>query len=620
MQKHLVLLLLISTSIFSQEKSQILFKTETVTISNKNDLEIESFISEKRYIAKSKNVYEYTINISHDSFKEISSIKGTTTTLKNNRTFKLFPYEIREFDASDDNIFKSDVKIKQFTMPSVEDNSTVEFSYKSKFKQPRFLTTFRFQSPLETKTSTLIINCDANIELGFKIFGAHQDKITFTKTTSGNVDTYTWIGTNIPEFEGEENMPSSLNFQPHIIYYIKKYNKNGILDELLNDTENLYDWYNLLIKDINKTDQTNLKNATLDLIKDKTTDLEKAQTIYYWAQKNLHYVAFEEGMGGFIPRDAADVYSKLYGDCKDMANILNEMFKYANLNSSLTWIGTRSKPYTYQDVPTPIVDNHMITNLIIGDKNYFIDATDKYCPFLFPTSMIQGKEALISKTDGFLIEKVPVVNASKNIKSIQLDLKIEGNDLKGTVHSTIDGYSKSDLLNLLSIYPQKQNEIWKDVINGSNPKLILDPISLLKNEYNLQPATATFDLQHEGAIKNVSNKLLLKPILIFPLKNLLIDLEKRKYPVEKNYQFTYKIKYRYEIPNEYNIEFLPENLKLDSDFASFDIQYEVLNNIILVSQKIESKTLLLEKSAFEAWNSFIKSLNKTYNQSLILSK
>jgi hypothetical protein len=619
MQKYF-LLLLVGTFIFAQEKSQVIYKNETVTISNNNNFEIESFITESRFIAKSKNQQEYVINVPYDSFNEISEIKGSTYIKKTDKKHNLYSSSIREIDAEEENIFKGDTKIKQFFLPSVEDNSVIEYSYKNKIKQPRFLSVFRFQSPLKTQSSKLTLKCDSNIELGFKLFGEHQDKIVYTKTTNGNIDTYTWLATEVPEFESEEDMPYGLSVQPHIIYYIKKYNHNGVNEELLRNTASLYKWYYSLVKDINKKDQTNLKNTTLNLINDKTSDIEKAQAIYNWVQQNLHYVAFENGMGGFIPREAADVYSKLYGDCKDMANLLNEMLKYANLNSSLTWIGTRIKSYTYEEVPTPQVDNHMITNLVIDGKSYFLDATDKFCSFSLPTSHIQGKEALIGKAENFVIEKVPVISASENRTRIKLDLKLEKNTLKGTVVTTIEGYAKSELLNMLSIYPQKQKEIWRNIINNTNPKINLEATELLGNEYKNIPSRASFNLQLDDAIKDINGKLLLKPIFIFPLKDLQIDSEKRKYPVQYEYNYSYEMEYQYEIPKEYKIEFLPENINMETDLGTFDIQYNVQNNFVLVTQKVATKKLLLEKPDFEKWNAFLKTLNKQYNQSLTLVK
>ena len=39
-------------------------------------------------------------------------------------------------------------------------------------------------------------------------------------------------------------------------------------------------------------------------------------------QNNINYVAFEDGLGGFIPRGAASVCDKRYGDCKDKSLLL----------------------------------------------------------------------------------------------------------------------------------------------------------------------------------------------------------------------------------------------------------------------------------------------------------
>ena len=148
----------------------------------------------------------------------------------------------------------------------------------------------------------------------------------------------------------------------------------------------------------------------------------------------------------------------------------------------------------------------------------------------------------------------------------------------------------------------------------------MEPIELFKNEYKREPSKAFFKIQLENAVKEINNKLLLKPILIFPLKELQIDIEKRKYPVAYQFNFNYDITYQYELPKDYKIEFLPDNSKIETDYAIFDIQYAQQNNFILVFQKITTKKLQLEKVDFDKWNTFLKTLNKQYNQSIILIK
>ena len=620
MKKYLVLFLC-SFQLLAQEKSKIIYSTETVSINSGKTLEIETLVTESRAISKSKNTQEYSIRIPFNSFNEISNIKGSTFITRTNKRETLSSAAVGTFDAEHENIYKSDSQFKFFVLPKVEDNSIIEFSYKDKTKKPQFLSIFMFQNPIKTESTKLQIRCQSTTEIGYKIFGNHQDKIVFTKTTEGNTDIYTWEAKDIPEFEPEEDMPSSLYFIPHIIYYIKSYEIEGKREEVLGTPEKLYQWYYSLVKDINKADQTALKNKTLELIKDKSTDLEKAKAIYQWVQQNVHYVAFEDGMGGFIPREAADIFQKFYGDCKDMANLLNQMLRYAQLESNLTWIGTRIKPYTYEEAPTPQVDNHMITNLVVDGKSYFLDATDKFCPFTYPSAMIQGKEALIGKSDKeFKLERVPVVTSNKNTTTVSMKLNIENNNIIGDATSTISGLNKSYLLNILSAYNQKENEIWKNTITAHNPKIQLDIQELQKNDYQEQPSKAVFKLKLENGVKDVNGKLLVKPLMLFPLKESLIDIDKRKLSIENDLAYVYEIQYEYLLPADYKVEFLPENAKTENDLGSFDIQYKLVNNTINVTQKIESKKLLLETKDFALWNSFIKALTKQYNQSIILSK
>ena len=148
-------------------------------------------------------------------------------------------------------------------------------------------------------------------------------------------------------------------------------------------------------------------------------------------QSNIKYVAFEDGLGGFVPRGAASVCDKRYGDCKDMANLLYEMLNHVGIEAYRTWIGTRNRQYSYYDVPTPMVDNHMITTAIIEDETIFLDATDSYVPFGMPSAFTQTKEALLGIDDNnYKIIKVPVQIADKSITSINSMFTLEGNIIK----------------------------------------------------------------------------------------------------------------------------------------------------------------------------------------------
>ena len=121
------------------------------------------------------------------------------------------------------------------------------------------------------------------------------------------------------------------------------------------------------------------------------------------------------------------------GDCKDMASTITGLLEYAGINSYLTWIGTNDIPYTYEELPTPNVDNHMIATYIDDEDNYyFLDATGRYSNFDIPSSFIQGKEALIRKNKNeFEVITVPTVAPDQNKISEKIYLNIVDNNLIG---------------------------------------------------------------------------------------------------------------------------------------------------------------------------------------------
>ena len=103
-----------------------------------------------------------------------------------------------------------------------------------------------------------------------------------------------------------------------------------------------------------------------------------------------------------------------------MANLIVNMLKLAGVKAYHTWIGTRDLPYKYSKVPTPLVDNHMIATYISADKQYyFLDATSDHTPFGLPSSMIQGKEALIGlDPTHYEVKMIPEIAKEKNVMVI----------------------------------------------------------------------------------------------------------------------------------------------------------------------------------------------------------
>lgn len=621
-QVFLLCLLFATLAIDAQDKSVVLNKTHNVIIAiDKEGIHIEENVSEERSIAKANDVEDYTFSVYFDNFSDVDKLQGVTYNSNRRKISSLGMYdrEIRDVERSD--IFHSDRKVLNFRMPKVVDNSIIQYSYRKTYKEPKLIPPIIFQNYLRSENISVKISCDPGVEIGYKLFGDHSDIIKHSIRTEGNRKVYLWEASEMPVFEPENDMPNVLSFIPHIIYYIKSYTFNGKKVVLLEKPEDLYKWYGSLTTDHNKKDVSGIKAKTTELIANKNSTIEKARAIFNWVQDNLHYIAFEYEMGGFIPRDAVDVFEKKYGDCKDMANLLHTMLTQAGIQSSLTWIGTRHKPYSYSETNSPLVNNHMITSFEDNGTRYFLDATDKFCQFGFPSPMIQGKEALIKLSDGsFVIETVPIPEAEKSVTNMVFDLKISGTSLLGTSTMKLSGFSKTRFLSTLAFNTDKEDEVWKAALTGRNVKIKSEIVQTNKNAYVDDPTTATYQISLDNWLKDLDKTIIIKPILLFPLKDMTIDLDKRKYPVDLDNKETYQFEYRIELPTGYHIEHLPENVKISNQLADFELQYLLEGKHLLVKQMVSNKLLIIQKDMFQAWADFIKSINKHYNQSVVFTK
>ena len=115
---------------------------------------------------------------------------------------------------------------------------------------------------------------------------------------------------------------------------------------MFESVKDLYGWYRTVCDSIGNQ-PSELKEKVAALTNGKKTDAEKIEAIFYWVQDNIRYIAFENGIMGFRPDAAQNVFRKKYGDCKGKANLLKEMLRLAGYDARLTWIGTSDLPYDY---------------------------------------------------------------------------------------------------------------------------------------------------------------------------------------------------------------------------------------------------------------------------------
>lgn len=575
----------------------------------------ESMILSENGIHNNEESFTYSELVKlleYDAFSVINS---------NGKDKKIKVTQSAEKNSSSSSVFFDDIKERQLIFPHLEKGAKKVYNYKREFVDPFLLHKYMFIGGYPIKDATFEVKTDKNVNIGFKIFNDPNNTIQFKKTEVKGKIVYTWTLKDVKAFKFESNSPGVLHSAPHIDIYIKDYTINDKKTVVLDDVTLLHKYYQGFVNNLNKKECIDLKKITEDITKDKTTDEEKIKSIFYWVKDNIKYVAFENGYEGFIPREADLVFERKFGDCKDMANIIVSMAEYAKIKDvNLCWIGTREIPYSYTELATPAVDNHMIAAYKKGDEYIFLDATDRETRYGLPTSFIQGKEALINNGNEFKIVKVPIIDAKKNQVDDIVKVQIKDGKLIGKGKMEFIGFNRSmTLMQIGDASGKTRFEMIKSLVIKGNNKFNLNSFTEENIRNRDLPYNVNYDFELDNYIIKVDKELYLNPYLhkIF-----------EKNPIQKDrvtgYDFEivsfFNSEYEFEIPANYKVKYIPKNFTLDNELLKVNAVFTESNNKILVKYTFEVKKLIIEPSDFQLWDDSIKKMKSNYSETLILTE
>jgi len=407
-------------------------------------------------------------SVNFSQFHEITSLKAYTL-LPNKKKIYVKDFVTRSVLGS--NIFFDDLKEKSFTFPAISSGAKTVVEYEELIKEPRLLGRYYFNSYLPVEKSEFTVKVSHEVKVAYKLFGENQAKIQFKTYKTPHETIYQWTAENLAPLKNEENTARQSQDEPHLVVYIEEVKSKlptSLPTYYLKNLSYLYEWYYELSKAILTEENTYIKNLADSLTQSCKTDREKATVLYTWVQQYIRYIAFEDGLGGLVPRKPEDVCKKRYGDCKDMATLLYMLAKAVKIPAYLVWVGTRTIPYRYDELPVPIVDNHLITAFCLDNHYVFADATADYLPFGMPSEFIQGKQGLLGiGYKQFELVQIPMLDAEKNLYYDSLSLKIDSNKVQGTGKVYLVGY------------PITKAKTMYYAVNPTSKKNILDKKMLL---------------------------------------------------------------------------------------------------------------------------------------------
>jgi hypothetical protein len=609
---------------FPDAPAVFLERSEQLNVIIKGDsLEIFSEVVEDMLHLKPQTDVYSSGKVYGSHFSQVKDLKAKTLVWDKNKFKEMHVTDFKMNHDRGAGIFYDDSYNYSFSFPSVAQGNRTHLRYSIVLKDPRFMPGYVFSSYIPQGKTTYTVKKSKLVDLVYEVINDPKDLLKFRKYEKGDFEFLEWTSEDQPARKNEDDSPSVRYYAPHVVCYVKSFERNKGNVNVLSGLDDLYAWYHTFVRDLNKETSPELQSVVNKIKSAYSSDIEIVKGVFYWVQENIQYVAFEQGMRGLVPHSGSYVCEKRYGDCKDMANLIVNMLRLAGIKGHHAWIGTRDLPYLYTRIPTPLVDNHMIAVYIGSDNQYYyLDATSDHTPFGLPSSMIQGKEALIGIDEkNYEVKTIPEISKERNVMVDSVAIQLNGDQIVGRGMTSLGGYPK--VFGSYALDRAGSDEIKRSVTRiigkGSN-KFYLDDYTLSGVSNRDVRTTIDYSFRIGDYFQRIGDELYVNLNLNKDHYNDFINVSSRVSPKERDYKYE-KVDYcELTIPEGYTLEYLPPNARVDGDLLGFETDYRAENGKVQFRKKFYVNYLLMQPHQFQRWNDAIRPLSEAYKESIILKR
>ena len=127
-----------------------------------------------------------------------------------------------------------------------------------------------------------------------------------------------------------------------------------------------------------QTVSTNLYQKITRLREEADSDEERVVKALEFVQDGIRYLGIENGINSHQPTDPSTVYARGYGDCKDKVQLFCAIMRFFGIDASPVLVSTRFRHRVKSFIPTPMVFDHAIVQVVLEGRTYYVDPTRSF--------------------------------------------------------------------------------------------------------------------------------------------------------------------------------------------------------------------------------------------------
>ena len=587
-----------------------------------------NIITERRTrikILKEKGLDEANIKIrfyNKSGYENISNVVGLTYNLDDAGNIV-----ITKLDKSSIYTKKIDNQYSEisFSLPNVKVGSVIEFKYKDIKKSIANLDDWYFQDDIPTRISQYDILVPSIFIFTTQVLAyQHVEKKEDSKPESALLGTNrisynslakTYIIRNVPAIRLEPFMGAPKDYLQRVIFQLSQ------IEYGPGDVRSMRSTWPTLAKDLMEDPdfggqlKKNLPHTgdLDDSLKNVKDNYQKMVVIYDYVQRNMNWDGHERL---YTSNGIKSAWDKKSGSNTEINLILINLLRSAGINAYPMLVSTKDNGEINMLYPFLEQFNGTMAFVITSDKNYTLNAADKYNPaYLVPYDVLHTKGFLVDEKNGTWVNLSTDKDVARNMVSFFAEITAQ-DSMKG--NATIYSYDYSKNINLKEWVEDKNS--FKDSYSQSYPGIQINNMEVSGVNEVSKPLKQHFEFAMP--VKSSGDYEYFTINLFQGLEKNPFIADQRSTDIEFNYKQSFTIVGKIFLPENFQFDGLPKSMKmmmpdssivltrlLQSDSTSLD--FKITLDFLFSSYAAKDYPLLQE---------FYKKLFSVLNEQIVIRK
>jgi len=521
---------------------------------------------------------------------------------------------------------------KIITLPNVKVGSIIEYKYILKSDNIVKLPDFDFQYDIpvnyfEYKTDIpeyyiykpiLVgghkVETDSKLTNGSQSF---EDDYNKTKSISYKQISAFYKGNDIPALTKEPYIDNIDNYKGSIQHELERVRYP---DQPVKDYTITWEGVaNTIFKDKSFGKELNERDFLLEDVKKLLTNVEsqkeRLNIIFKFVQNKMNW---NEENDYYTQKGVKKAYTDQTGNVAEINFILISMLKLAGIEVNPVLVSTIQNGIPVY--PTRTGFNYVVAAAQIEDKQILLDATHKFTyPGILPLNVLNWKGRLI-KDDG-TSQEIDLVPSTMSKEYSSLMVKIDNlGKIEGKIRIQRTDYD-AYLFRVENANKNQENYLEKLEEQFGDSKISNYTIDNKKTNIQ-EPVLETFSLNADNRVEIIGGKMFINPLLFFTRSKNPFTQEVRQMPVYFGYPTQEKFNLNIEIPEGYEIESLPNPIKIASENKEIVYMLNTSgegNKIRIISSK-EINNSIFAADQYNGLKDLFQKMIASQNEKIVLKK